>query len=635
MIHCRVLGPIEVSVDGGPAPPELLWRKNLALLVYLARSPKRSRSREHLIGLLWPDKPEQAARHSLNEALRPIRRCLGEDQVSAQADRVQLEPGAVRLDTEDFEALAQAGDWPGAAALVGGVFLEGLAIPGASGFEEWLTVEQRIWGQRTVEALLHTAERELEAGRVREAGVVAARARAIDPVSESSARALMRALALDGDRAGALQTYEDLRARLEQDLKAQPSADTTTLMERIRRERERRTPTTGVRDAGPERRRAPLVGRESELGSLWDAWQRGPGAGTAAAVVVAGDAGVGKTRLVDELVARIRLEGAIPSLVRAVEGDAQAPWNGVLGLAAGGLLDGAGLAAAPPAALAWFAKGLPDWADRFPSIRTATPLASPAHAFNDVLRGALDEQPVALVVDDAERVDRDSLLALSGALRDLARRPLFLVLTVPSGSVRAELDELQARIGRDVDGCVIRLGPLPSADVQRLARWAVPAYEAAALDRLTRRVYTDSAGLPLLAIELLNAVALGLDLAMIQGAWPEPLRTLDQTLPGDLPEGIVSAIRVGFRRLSPGAQRVLQVAAVLGAPLELDRATRASGLTAEVAIEALDELEWNRWLTLDGRGYGFTARIVREVIARDQLTEGQRQRILAAAGEVA
>jgi len=52
MISCRVLGPVEVVVDGGPAAAELLWRKNLALLVYLARSPKRTRSRDHLVGLL-------------------------------------------------------------------------------------------------------------------------------------------------------------------------------------------------------------------------------------------------------------------------------------------------------------------------------------------------------------------------------------------------------------------------------------------------------------------------------------------------------------------------------------------------------------------------------------------------------
>jgi DNA-binding SARP family transcriptional activator len=78
MITCRTLGPVEVSTDGGPPPAELLWRKHLALLVYLARSPRRTRSREHLIGLLWADKPETSARHSLREAVHVLRRCAGE-----------------------------------------------------------------------------------------------------------------------------------------------------------------------------------------------------------------------------------------------------------------------------------------------------------------------------------------------------------------------------------------------------------------------------------------------------------------------------------------------------------------------------------------------------------------------------
>ena len=69
MIQCRTLGPIEITVDGNPAPPELLWRKHLALLLYLARSPRQARSREHLIGMLWGDRTESAARHSLSEAL--------------------------------------------------------------------------------------------------------------------------------------------------------------------------------------------------------------------------------------------------------------------------------------------------------------------------------------------------------------------------------------------------------------------------------------------------------------------------------------------------------------------------------------------------------------------------------------
>lgn len=633
MIQCRVLGPVEVTVDGAPAPPELLWRRNLALLVYLARSPKRSRSREHLIGLLWPEKPEPAARHSLNEALRPIRRCLGEQAITAQADRIQLTADAVRLDTEEFEIRVQAGDWPGAAALVAGVFLEGLAIPGASGFEEWLSAEQRHWSQRAIEALLHVAERDLDAGRVREAAATALRARTIDPVSEAAVRILMRARALDGHRAGALQAYAELQERLKRDLKVSPSADTVVLMERIRRERDVGARVAPVRTDVPERRRAPLVGREQELASVWEVWRGGPAAGSAAAVVVAGDPGVGKTRLVDEVVGRIRLDGAIPAVIRAVEGDRNAPCNGLLGLARGGLVDAAGIAAAPPASLAWFIDRLPEWADRFPTVKQATGSSTPGQAFHDVLNGALDEQPVALVVDHAEWIDRESLLVLIEVLRDFAQRPLFLVVTAPAAPSRAELDELESRLGRDVNGRLIRVEPLPPSVVRRLAEWAVPSYDEAALDRLARRVYADSAGLPLLAIELLNAVALGLDLAAIQGSWPEPLKTLDQSLPGDLPQGIVTALRVSFRRLSPDAQHILQVAAVLNAPLDMVRLSRGSGLSTAAVAEALDELEWNRWLTLDGRGYGFVARIVRAVIAEDQLTPGQRQRILAAAGE--
>src|SRR2546422_8157660 len=78
-LSLRVLGPARVTVGGAeaPPPPELLWRKHLALLVYLARSPRKSRTREHLVGLLWSDRDEKQARHSLSEALRVLRRVLG------------------------------------------------------------------------------------------------------------------------------------------------------------------------------------------------------------------------------------------------------------------------------------------------------------------------------------------------------------------------------------------------------------------------------------------------------------------------------------------------------------------------------------------------------------------------------
>jgi DNA-binding GntR family transcriptional regulator len=85
--------------------------------------------------------------------------------------------------------------------------------------------------------------------------------------------------------------------------------------------------------------------------------------------------------------------------------------------------------------------------------------------------------------------------------------------------------------------------------------------------------------------------------------------------------------------LSPPAQRVLQAAAVLGNRLNVAWLARATTLAPGAVTEALDELEWSRWLTAEGRGYGFVARIVRQVVEQDLLTPGQRQRLLDAAGD--
>src|SRR5436309_1381556 len=115
-VYCRVLGPARVTVDGADAPPELLWRKHLALLVYLARSPRRSRTREHLVGLLWSDRDERQARHSLSEALRLFRRILGDEQVHADVDQIRLGADAVTLDCDRFVESCGRGDWQAAAA---------------------------------------------------------------------------------------------------------------------------------------------------------------------------------------------------------------------------------------------------------------------------------------------------------------------------------------------------------------------------------------------------------------------------------------------------------------------------------------------------------------------------------------
>jgi len=148
MITCRILGPVELVVDGGPAPSELLWRKNLALLIYLARSPKRTRSRDHLVGLLWGDKPESAARHSLNEAIRVLRKYLGADGMESEAGQVRLAQDALELDIDAFGSRMDEEDWRGAAEHVAGEFMEGFCLPDCSAFEDWMHGESVVWQKR-------------------------------------------------------------------------------------------------------------------------------------------------------------------------------------------------------------------------------------------------------------------------------------------------------------------------------------------------------------------------------------------------------------------------------------------------------------------------------------------------------
>src|SRR5207247_2281004 len=281
---------------------------------------------------------------------------------------------------------------------------------------------------------------------------------------ETAVRCALRTLALAGDRAGGLALFKAFASRLKRDLGAEPDAETRALTERVRLERAWRLPKAGRNaDArGSASRRAPLVGRALELARLTDAWTACRAKGQATVVVIEGDAGAGKTRLAEELVARTRLDGAVVAAVRAVAADQGDAWSGVFGIARGGLLEAPGVAGAPPDALA--------------QLRGTAPVGALGRALTEVLQAVADEQ----------------------------------------------------------------------------------------LDRLARRVLADSAGIPLLVVALLHAVAAGFEPSDAPHPWPKPTETFEQTLPGDLPDNVVAAIRINFRRLSADAQRVLVATAVLG-----------------------------------------------------------------------
>jgi DNA-binding SARP family transcriptional activator len=625
MIECRMLGPVGLLVDGAPPPAELLWKKNLALLAYLVLSPRHTRTREHLVGLLWGDKPESAARHSLNEALRVLRRAVGEGALHTDATTVRLDPEAVSTDLAAFAGHEAAEEWEAAAALVAGALLEGFAVPGESAFEDWLTAERAQWGRRSVATLVRATQLELARGRTQAATGFAERAAAISPTSGQASGALIRALALSGDRAGALRRFEDHARLLREQLDTAPDAEVAAMASRIRKERMGPAPESAEARVALTRR-LPLIGREAPLAELTDAWRRCLAARRTTVMVVLADAGFGKTRLAEELMARAALDGGATLTVRGVEADQLSPWSGLLGLARGGLLDTTGIAGAPAAAHAALAAQVPEWGDRYRGVAGAEPTPLP-RAFSELIRAAADEQPLLIVADDSHLLDTESLATLASLPRDLPSAPILMLVTAESADSSAVLDALRSRLGRDIPGGTIELGPIDRRGLVTMARSVFPDYDDKDIERLARRIAVDSAGVPLLAIEILHAVAAGLKLEPESGVWPAPYHTLTQTTPGDLPDTVVSAIRMGFWRLSPTAQRVLAAAAALGGRVTAVRLARVTELTQPQVHDAADELEWQRWLVADARGYSFVARIVERVVERDMLTPGQRQRI--------
>ena len=615
MISVRALGPLEVTVDGKPAPPDLLWRHNVALLLYIARSPARRCTRDQAIGLLWPDKPQAAARQSLREAIRLLRRYIGEERLRTEADQLELAAGAVELDTDLLDRLIQRRDWAGATPLVRGKFADGFGLDGSSAFEDWLHAEQWHWYGREMDVLIQHAEQRLDAGDLFGADDPARRALNLDPESQRALRTLLRRLALAGDRSAALELYARFEKRAQQS-GAQIEHATQALVERLRRAREWKLPPAArAAEQGVAWRRVPLLGREQELAEILSAWRQ-VRPGRLALVMIEAAPGGGKTRLVEEVIARAALDGGVCIATRAVPADHHQDMSGMVALARGGLLDAPGVAATSPAALAAIA-------------REASGLGT---AVIEALKAVSAEQPVLLALDDAQWLDDASLGALETMLRDLAKAPVLILLAAPPEPTTPKLNEVRAAIGRSAPGSLVRLPVFDDATLQALVRWALPRYTADEVTRLSRRIAADSAGIPLLAVEICQAIAQGLDVSATSGggAWPKPFKTLDQTMPGDLPDTIVAAIRVGFNTLSPAAAAALKAAAVIGERVPADRIGRAARLVGPALDAALDELEWRRWVVADPRGYSFVARIVREVVERDMVTEGERQRLLNA-----
>ena len=237
MIEFRTLGTLCLTDAAGREVKRLLTRpRRLALLTYLAAAtPQRFHRRDSLLALFWPELDQEHARAALRQALHVLRGALGADVVVTRGDEeIGLDFERLWCDVVAFDRAIAAAQFAQALDYYRGPLLDGFFISGTGEFERWLERE-RARLREAVSAAARTLVEQCEAaGDVAAAAECARRATHVVPLDEALLRRRVTLLDRVGDRAGAVEAYEDFAKRLRQDLETEPAAETKALITAVR-----------------------------------------------------------------------------------------------------------------------------------------------------------------------------------------------------------------------------------------------------------------------------------------------------------------------------------------------------------------------------------------------------------------
>jgi serine/threonine-protein kinase len=248
MIEFRTLGTLDLRRANGPALDSLLAQpKRIALLAYLCLArPYGFHRRDTIIGLFWPESDQTRARASLRRALHVLRLTLGEDAFHARGDE-EIAPNSVVIwcDGVAFEERVAANEPIDALDLYKGDLLPGFFLDEAPEFNRWLDDERSRLRSSAARAAKLAAESHESDRNLDEAVRSARRAVELTGNDEREVRQLMGLLARVGDRAGALQVYDDFAGRVAAELEIEPSAETRAFADYLRSVRLGSTPSLG------------------------------------------------------------------------------------------------------------------------------------------------------------------------------------------------------------------------------------------------------------------------------------------------------------------------------------------------------------------------------------------------------
>jgi DNA-binding SARP family transcriptional activator len=306
-----------------------------ALLVFLLLHPHRAFSRSYVAGTFWPDAEEAAARQGLRVALVALRKLLEErpeqkdSLLVTSRSEIQLHSGPrlwvdvweLRRRLDESRRLPRgSGEWFEALERVVALY-RGPLVPDID--NDWCLPLRDELRQQALAVLQELTRAEEERRQHRRAIDWARRALEVDGCAEESHRDLIRLHSLLGERASAIHQYHECRRILREELGAAPDEATQRLFRRLHpgerrpEEQSRQTPAPPLPDLW-----APLVGREQEQAQLREAWER-VRLGRGECVLLAGEAGIGKSRLGAELLHETASHGALALYGQAWASEAQ------------------------------------------------------------------------------------------------------------------------------------------------------------------------------------------------------------------------------------------------------------------------------------------------------------------------
>lgn len=369
-----------------------------------------------------------------------------------------------------------------------------------------------------------------------------------------------------------------------------------------------------------------LIGRSPHLATInrhLNQAQEGRGQ----TLLIAGEAGLGKSRLVAEITAQVASQGWLVLSGHCYETEAALPYAPIIELLRA-FNAGRSPAKVMPffdAAPAEFVSLLPELAAHWPHLPASVFAANPDkyrlfQAMAQFCAALAAEQPLLLIIEDLHWCDEASLELLLYLARRLTTHSVILLLTFRSDETGPELTHFLAQLDRGRLAAEIALSPLTREQVDRMLQAIFNQPRPTRLEFL-ETLYALTEGNPFFIEETLKSMVMAGDIFYAEdGLWDrKPLHELR------IPRSVQDAVQQRRRQLSANAQQLLTLAAVVGRHFDFTLLQRLTGHTEAELLAQFKELMAAQFITeASAEQFAFRHALTREAIYTTLLARERR-----------